>query len=150
MKRSFVLVIDDERGVRDAFVMALEDERGIRVQAVGDGLSGLEAARDTPPDLVFLDLRMPGVDGVETLRRLRAQGVKAPIYVVTAFAREFLAPLQVAAEEGIPFELATKPLSGAQIRELTAAALGRPPHTAEDTGTEVTDTDTTDTDAGSN
>jgi CheY-like chemotaxis protein len=74
------------------------------------------------PDLIFLDLRMPGIDGVETLRRLKAIDETLNIYIVTAFANEYMEQLKGINEEGLQFELASKPLSSAQIRNIAQLA----------------------------
>jgi CheY-like chemotaxis protein len=121
-----ILVIDDDASVRDAFALALLSS-GYVVECSEDGLSGIETAGKNRPDLVFLDLKMPGIDGVETLRRLRAQDKNPPpVYIVTAFAREFMEPLQQVRAENIPFQLASKPLTSDQILQIAKAVLGDP------------------------
>ncbi|MGZ4999346.1 MAG: response regulator, partial [Methylomonas sp.] len=79
---------------------------------------GIELASADRPDLIFLDLRMPEIDGVETLRRLKALDPTLNIYIVTAFASEFMDQLKGAHDEGLQFELASKPLSSDQIRNI--------------------------------
>lgn len=121
-----ILIIDDEPSVRDAFELALATI-GYRVECAADGLSGIEAACHCRPDLIFLDLKMPGIDGVETLRRLQSQiECPPPIHIVTAFAREFLEPLQQARTEKLVFQLASKPLSSDQIRQIVKNVVGEP------------------------
>jgi CheY-like chemotaxis protein len=118
-----ILIIDDESSVRDAFCLALET-KGYVVTTATDGLVGVEMAKSHRPDLVFLDLKMPGIDGVETLKRLKAHDPTINVYIVTAFAREFLTQLAQARSEGYVFEVATKPLNSHQIRQIVAAVLG--------------------------
>ncbi|WP_374683127.1 response regulator [Accumulibacter sp.] len=115
MTAGVVLVIDDDRAVRDAFELALADD-GYEVQLAGSGQIGLELAAARRPDLVFLDLKMPGLDGVETLRRLQATDATIPVYVATAFAQEYMEGLRRAKQAGLRFQLAAKPLSPKQIR----------------------------------
>lgn len=67
---------------------------------------------------------MPGLNGVETLRRLLALDGTLNIYIVTAFSQEYLAELKQAEADGLPFQLAHKPLSGAQIRHIARSAQG--------------------------
>ncbi len=67
-----LLVVDDERGIRDALIQLLEYE-GHEVVGVADGAEALLAADRTEPDVVFLDVKMPGMDGLEVLERLRAE-----------------------------------------------------------------------------
>ncbi len=118
-----ILVIDDEAGVRDAFDLALSS-LGYLVETVPDGLAGIAAASSRRPDLIFLDLKMPGIDGVETLRRLFVlHEVPSPVYIVTAFACEFLAQLKQARDEKLMFQLAAKPLNAEQIRDIARMVL---------------------------
>ena len=118
-----ILVIDDEEGVRDAFMLALEGLDYL-VETAADGLEGLERAAAAPPDLVVLDLKMPRLNGVDTLRRLRVQQPGAKVYILTAFYEEYLRPLATLTQEGTEFELLRKPLGADQIRAVVAAALG--------------------------
>jgi CheY-like chemotaxis protein len=121
-----ILIIDDEPSVRDAFELALTAV-GYRVECAVDGVAGVEAASRRCPDLVFLDLKMPGIDGVETLLRLAQQHQPLPpVYIVTAFAREFVARLQTARTEKLTFQLAAKPLTAEQIRRIALIAIGEP------------------------
>ncbi|CAG1022260.1 response regulator [Methylomonas sp. LL1] len=119
-----VLVIDDEASVRDAFELALSSA-GYQVECVADGEAGIAAAARFRPDMVFVDLKMPGLDGLETLRRLLARYESPPpACIITTFAHEYAAPLQQARAEKLEFQLASKPLSTDQIRRVTRAALG--------------------------
>ena len=78
-----VLVIDDEPAIRDTLRMILEYE-GHEVVLAGSGQEGLALAEREPPDLVFLDIKMPGMDGLEVLTRLRAQNETVPVVMVSA------------------------------------------------------------------
>lgn len=79
-----ILVIDDETKIVDFIRRGLEYE-GYDVDVAYDGLSGLSQARNTPPDLIILDIMMPGLDGLEVCRRLRAEGwTDLPILMLTA------------------------------------------------------------------
>ncbi len=116
-----ILVIDDDAAVRGAFELVLS-EMGCAVRVAEDGLAGIEMARSERPDLIFLDLKMPGIDGVETLRRLLALDTTLSIYIVTAFSQEYLSDLNAAQAQGLKFQLASKPLSSSQIRRIAMAA----------------------------
>ncbi|MGZ5076806.1 MAG: response regulator [Methylobacter sp.] len=122
---SKVLVIDDDPAVRAAFTLILEEDGNFSVREAENGLQGIEMALAERPDLIFLDLRMPGIDGVETLRRLKTIDASLKIYIVTAFANEYMAQLKSIHEEGIGFELASKPLSSVQIRNIAQTTLSR-------------------------
>ncbi len=77
-----VLVIEDDEAIADLLRRGLTYE-GYMVSVAHDGTQGLLLARDAPPDLVVLDLMLPGLDGLEVCRRLRAAG-DVPILVLTA------------------------------------------------------------------
>ena len=119
-----VLIIDDNEAVRDAFELALDDA-GYVIDKAESGERGLEMAVSNKPDLVFLDLRMPGMDGVEVLREFRDADANVPVYIVTAFHQEYLDRLNDATNDGISFELARKSLSGDQIRAIVRTVLGK-------------------------
>jgi two-component system response regulator MprA len=77
-----ILVIEDEARIAQFLKRGLIYE-GYRVDVAADGQTGLEMARDSPPDLVILDWMLPGLDGLEVCRRLRAAG-DVPILMLTA------------------------------------------------------------------
>ncbi len=118
-----VLVIDDDSGVRESFRAALEDA-GYAVTTAANGAAGIESAATEHPDLVFLDLKMPGLSGVETLQFLNDCCPRTPVYVVTGFYGEFLAPLRELQSRGVDFNLARKPLSATEIKTIAAGRIG--------------------------
>lgn len=77
-----ILVIEDDLQIADLLRRGLIYE-GYTVEVAADGETGLTAARDRPPDIVLLDLMLPGVDGLTVCRRLRAAG-ELPILILTA------------------------------------------------------------------
>ncbi len=83
--RARVLVVDDNADMRDYVIRLLSD--GYEVEAAGDGAAALHAVRNRPPDLVLTDVMMPGVDGFELLRALRADPRTAHIPVIMLTAR---------------------------------------------------------------
>jgi two-component system response regulator MprA len=78
-----VLVVDDERAVRSALRRALALE-GYRVEEAEDGDAALDFLRARTADAVVLDVLMPGVDGLDVCRRLRAAGNRTPVLMLTA------------------------------------------------------------------
>jgi CheY-like chemotaxis protein len=82
-----ILVVEDNplnlKLVRDVLQVA-----GFEVVEAGSGEDGLRAAQDFPPDMVLMDLQLPGIDGTETLRRMRQlpHATDIPVVAVTAFA----------------------------------------------------------------
>jgi DNA-binding response OmpR family regulator len=107
-----VLVVDDEKRIREIVRGYLESE-GFEVAEAEDGDAALGVARDWHPDLVVLDVMMPGPDGIEVLRRLRTTS-EVPVILLTARSEEVdtLVGLSVGADDYI-----TKPFSP---RELVA------------------------------
>ncbi len=121
MKR--LLVIDDDPLVRSACRSALEGP-AYELVTVPDILTGLERMRNGTIDLVFLDLNMPGLEGLSALRQLRALSRQVPILVITSFVDQYLSQIQIAATEGIDFDLMRKPLDRNDLRAITVAMLG--------------------------
>lgn len=77
-----ILVVEDEDRIREFINRGLTFE-GYRVDTAADGQTGLDLARENPPDLVLLDIMLPGIDGLEVCRRLRATS-DVPILMLTA------------------------------------------------------------------
>jgi DNA-binding response OmpR family regulator len=107
-----ILVVEDETSLREALAYNLTRQE-YTVEAVGDGPSALEAARRLQPDLILLDLMLPGIDGFEVCRILR-QEMNIPILILTARDEEIdrVIGLEIGADDYI-----TKPFS---MRELMA------------------------------
>jgi two-component system nitrogen regulation response regulator NtrX len=82
MAKSRILVIDDEAAIRDSLRMTLEYE-GYEFAAAATGQEGLALAERDAPDLVLLDVKMPGMDGLEVLERLRNMNETLPVVVIS-------------------------------------------------------------------
>jgi len=82
MTRESILVVDDEPGVRSMLEAILKDE-GYGVTAVGSGEAGVAAAAEGAFDAVLLDVWLPGIDGIETLSRVKAQGNDAEVVMIS-------------------------------------------------------------------
>ncbi|MGJ8569274.1 MAG: response regulator [Hoeflea sp.] len=82
-----ILYVDDENDIREIAVMALELDSEISVRSCDSGSDALTIVRDWLPDLILLDVMMPGMDGPETLARLRSTAETASIPVVFTTAR---------------------------------------------------------------
>jgi two-component system OmpR family response regulator len=78
-----VLVVDDESTLAELVSMALRYE-GWEVRSAGDGLGAVTAAREFRPDAVVLDVGLPDIDGLEVLRRMRAEAAELPVLFLTA------------------------------------------------------------------
>ena len=81
-----VLIVDDEKRIREVVEYALQKD-GFRVSSAADGLSALAAVERDPPDLVVLDVMLPGLDGLSVCRKIRSQG-QTPILFLSARADE--------------------------------------------------------------
>jgi len=113
-----ILVIDDNESVRKSFEMALEST-DYEVDTVESGEKGIELAKGKKYDLIYLDLNMPGLNGVETMRKLKMTTNDVPFYIVTAFHEEYADRLKEVEEEGIIFQLLRKPIGIEQILRYT-------------------------------
>jgi CheY-like chemotaxis protein len=79
-----ILVVDDEANIRELYKVEFED-MGYEVTAVADGMQALSALDSTAFDLVTLDMRMPDVDGIETLRKMKEKNKSLPVIICTAY-----------------------------------------------------------------
>ena len=115
-----VLVVEDEPAIAQAIVHRLSAE-GWSVRAVGDGLAGVEAANALRPDVVILDVMLPGIDGLEVCRRIQAER-PVPVLMLTARDDEtdMLVGLGVGADDYM-----TKPFSMRELVARTKALLRR-------------------------
>jgi len=82
--RKKVLVIDDQAGIR-ALMTEVFTALGIEVLEAKNGSEGLETMDRRQPDMILLDMKMPGLSGIETLRLIRAKNYAVPIILVTAY-----------------------------------------------------------------
>jgi two-component system, OmpR family, response regulator MprA len=117
-----ILVVDDERAVRESLQRALELE-GYAVELAGDGEQALELLAETfPPDAAIVDVLMPGIDGLEVCRRLRAAGSTVPVLMLTARAEvdSRVAGLDAGADDYLP-----KPFALAELLARLRALLRR-------------------------
>jgi len=138
-----VLVVDDDPTVSDVVRRYLE-RAGYQVTLAADGETGLSEHARVRPDLVILDLMLPGLDGLEVCRRIRQQSARVPVIMLTALGEEMdrIAGLQLGADDYVtkpfsPRELvlrAQSVLRRAQPQGPEAAAI---PETIRDGGLEV-------------
>jgi len=116
-----VLIVDDEPNVRLMLRTALESA-GYRVLEAADGLSALARLQDGACDLAVLDLRMPKLDGMETLARLRERGDTTPVVMLTAHGS---IPDAVAAMRLGAIDFLTKPITPSELRAVVAEVISR-------------------------
>ncbi|MGQ4382739.1 response regulator transcription factor [Streptomyces sp. SAS_270] len=103
-----MLLAEDDRAIRHALERALTLE-GYEVTAVADGVEALAQAHRTPPDVLVLDVMMPGIDGLQVCRVLRAEGDRTPILMLTALVEtaDRIAGLDAGADDYVvkPFDV---------------------------------------------
>lgn len=85
MKNAKVLVVDDEKGICDFFQKVLPQE-GYEVSVASDGEKGLDVVKKEKPMVVLLDIRMPGMDGVEVLREIKKIDKNIVVIIITAYS----------------------------------------------------------------
>jgi DNA-binding response OmpR family regulator len=119
-----ILIVEDEYAVARGIQYALQQE-GYQVAVARSGEEGLELATTQAPDLLVLDVRLPGIDGFEVLRRLRAAGSKAPVLFLTARDDEFdkVVGLELGADDYVAKPFALRELMS-RIKALLRRAYG--------------------------
>jgi CheY-like chemotaxis protein len=123
MPKAEILIVEDHPTMREAMRLVLEHE-GFVIREVADGASALQMVRSDPPDLMFLDLNIPGTSGAEVLRQLKADPATATVRVIIVTAegeegREYV--LSLGADEYF-----TKPFSPTALLRTVEQALGTP------------------------
>ncbi|MGQ0774242.1 MAG: response regulator transcription factor [Pseudonocardiales bacterium] len=128
-----VLVVDDDLTIRDVVRRYLERD-GHAVTVAGDGETALALAEQNEPDLVVLDLMLPGIDGLEVCRTLRSRSA-VPVVMLTALGEEAdrIAGLQLGADDYV-----TKPFSPAELALRVASVLRRSRSAASPPGIDTT------------
>jgi len=129
-----ILVVEDEPSLQETLAYNLKKE-GYMVEAVGDGLVALESARKLKPDLIVLDLMLPGIDGFEVCRILRKE-MTTPILMLTARDEEIdrVVGLEVGADDYL-----TKPFSMRELMARVKAQLRRTRLLREEWGKQTAD-----------
>ncbi len=117
-----ILVIDDEKAVRNSFLLTFENSPCV-VETAESGMEGLKKLQKNRYDLIVLDLKMPQMDGVETLRQIRKINPTVLVYIFTAFHRDYFIQLDKAVKEGLSFEIVQKPLDSDQLHQLVYSIL---------------------------
>ena len=117
-----ILVIDDDESLRDTIGVMLEQE-GFRAVLAGDGREGFEMAVSLKPDLMLVDLRLPGMSGTEICKQLRAANVATPIIVLSAMGDEIdkVLLLEIGADDYVVKPFGTRELM-ARIRAVLRRA----------------------------
>jgi DNA-binding response OmpR family regulator len=116
-----ILIIEDEELIR----MALEDDfrlENYEVTVASDGIEGLAKAADPDTDLIILDIMLPGMNGFDICKKLRSQGIRTPVIMLTAKGQEIdrVVGLEIGADDYV-----TKPFSPRELQSRVKAVLRR-------------------------
>ncbi|MBP2179383.1 response regulator [Amycolatopsis magusensis] len=135
---AMVLLVEDDRAVREGLGLALR-RQGHVVHAAESGEHGLDRLREHRPDIVVLDLMLPGIDGFETCRRIRADG-DTPIIMLTARSHDFdvVAGLEAGADDYVVKPVEPRVLD-ARIRAVLRRAVSEQQSDTEQYGELVID-----------
>jgi len=116
-----ILVIDDDESLRDTIGVMLEQE-GFRALLAADGRTGFDRAVTSKPDLVLVDLRLPGMSGTDICKQLRAARVATPIIVLSAVGEELdkVLLLEIGADDYV-----VKPFGARELMARIRAVLRR-------------------------
>src|SRR6266571_3909446 len=120
MPRPVILVVDDDPGVRESFRLILEDHYD--VLDVPDGPRALEVVRSAQVDLVLLDIRLPDMDGIEVLERVKAidEGIEVVLVTAVKTVRTAVAAMKLGA-----FDYLTKPFEDDELLAVVRRALAK-------------------------
>lgn len=121
MMKTNILVVDDLKSSRLTLGGILEDE-GHNVVLVENGYQAIEAAKQVPFDLVFMDIKMPGINGVQTFREVKKINPQAAVIMMTAYSVEGL--VREALEEGA-YAVVYKPFDMEHVVSIIESALHR-------------------------
>ena len=116
-----ILIVDDERNIRTTLKMCLSGE-GYEIDTAVNGEDGLEKAEKNKYDLIFLDIKMPGINGMEVLEELRNKENNSNIIIMTAYGtiEDAVKAMKLHAVDFVP-----KPFTPEEIRETTKKVFER-------------------------
>ena len=114
-----IMVVDDDDGIRITLEGIIEDE-GYDVVGVGDGYQAIQSAQETPFDLIFMDIKMPGISGVDAYRKIKDVSPGSVVVMMTGFSVEGL--IKEALEEDA-YAVIYKPFDMHQIIDIIQAVL---------------------------
>lgn len=118
----YVLVIDDQRGLR-LLLTELFRLMDVEVRAVANGEEGLAVARESPPCLILVDMKMPGMDGLDTIRAIRKADISTPCCLMTALGEKGTRVQEALQIAGV--KLLEKPFDISTVRNLVGQLLSK-------------------------
>lgn len=108
-RKILVLVVDDEADFRKLMTFWLES-KGYGVIAAENGERAIDLVKEQGPDIMFVDLRMPGMDGVETIKRIRQFDTELPIIIISAYVSD------PRVQDAVPYGISGEFYKGADFR----------------------------------
>ncbi len=111
-----IIVVDDDQGILESFDVMLGDD--YQLVMVSDGDRAMQLINSHHPDLLFLDLQIPGPDGLEVLARIRDKGLLTRVVIVTAMVQDFY---QEMAEKFGVYRFLNKPLDVDEVMAIAHA-----------------------------
>lgn len=118
-----ILFVDNDATIRMIAKKSIESHWDCKVLLAVNGAEGVKMALKERPKLILLDVLMPGLDGVQTLLKLREQGIEAPVIFVTA--KEELSELEAHKDKGV-ISVLKKPFQPRELLTECAKILGQP------------------------
>jgi DNA-binding NtrC family response regulator len=113
-----IFVVDDDQGILESFDVMLGDDYHLFMMDNGTG--ALELIIDHNPRLLFLDIKIPGHDGLDVLQKIREKGIATNVFAVTALAQDYYQ--EIAEQYGI-YRYLHKPLDVDEVQEITRRIL---------------------------
>ncbi|WP_371365618.1 Protein-glutamate methylesterase/protein-glutamine glutaminase [Sporomusa rhizae] len=114
-----ILVIDDQPGIRRLLTEVLQDE-GYKVVTAQNGYEGIQVAQDVNPHVILMDMKMPGMDGIEALKELKRKGQGDQVIMMTAYGE--LDMVNEAREAGMR-DYITKPFDIMSLCQIIQASI---------------------------
>lgn len=126
-----ILCVDDEEDIQEVVKLCLEMDGGFAIDTCAGGAEALAFLAHTKPDLILLDVMMPGMDGPATFAAMKERGVHVPVIFMTARVRgaEVSQYLEMGAAGVVPKPFDPVTLAG-EVRQLWSASLAKPPGSA--------------------
>jgi DNA-binding NtrC family response regulator len=138
MKIKKILIVDDEESVRYSF-KKIYREPGFEIMEAANGLEALSVIKKNVPDLVLMDIEMPGLNGLEAIQRIKAMQPQIPVIIITAFGTS---ERVIGAMKYGAYEYLEKPFDVARLKEVIAEAMEMKRLSDEDQSLEIHPTDT--------
>jgi DNA-binding NtrC family response regulator len=133
-----ILIVDDEESVRYSF-RKLFREPGFEISEAGNGLEAISAIKKDLPDLVLMDIEMPGLGGLEAIQRIKALHPQLPVIIITAFGTT---ERVIGAMKYGAYEYLEKPFDVARLKEVVSEALEMKRLSDKDNSIEIFPSDT--------